>query len=180
MWDGAHLQVDEVTVTTPHESQKTRCWTVVKRKPAVAVAAQVADGRWVLIQQERIPVMQELWEFPAGQIDAGSHADAAVMQQRVEQTALTELQEEAGLTLLPGGRLQHLGHIFLSPGFTDEVCYLVLAGPMQLGAANHPQGNEVITQLGLYTTEQLQELMNEGQLTNALSLALFAKILALR
>jgi 8-oxo-dGTP pyrophosphatase MutT (NUDIX family) len=180
VWDGAHVQVDEVRVVSPHYPWMPRGWTVVKRKPAVAMAAYLADGRWVLIRQERIPVMQELWEFPAGQVDAGHDADAAVMRSRVEQTALTELHEEAGLTLLPQGKIQHLGHVFLSPGFTDEVCYLVLAGPMEFGGASQPQGGEVITQLESFTMEQLRELVNTSQLSNAISLALFAKILALR
>jgi ADP-ribose pyrophosphatase len=176
--DGAHAQVDEVVVQTPARPDREAKWTVVRRKPAVAVAAYLDDGRWVLIQQERIPVQQALWEFPAGQIDAGSCADAAEMQQRVEATTLSELREEAGLTLAPGGKLEHLGHIFLSPGFTDEVCYLVLAGPMQQTEAAAGVGGEVITQQASYTTAELGQMVLSGQLCNALAVALYGKIAA--
>jgi ADP-ribose pyrophosphatase len=175
-WTSAHVQVDEVRIHTPTRQEQPARWTVVRRRPAVAMAAYLEDGSWVLIQQERIPVMTELWEFPAGQIDSGHTEDAVEMQRRVEHTALRELQEEAGLTLAPDGSLQHLGHVFLSPGFTDEICYLVRVGPMRKTEVLEQHGGEVITHRQPFTPQELLSLVQQGQLTNALSLALFAKI----
>lgn len=176
--DGAHVQVDEVLARTPCRPDKPAQWTVVRRKPAVGIAAFLEDGRWLLIQQERIPVMQELWEFPAGQVDAGHHADAEVMRAAVEATALNELREEAGLSLAAGGELHHVGHVFLSPGFTDEVCYLLLAGPMVQSSARQTVGGEVITAERLCTLHELHQMVQRGQISNGLTLALYAKILA--
>jgi ADP-ribose pyrophosphatase len=176
--DGAYVQVDEVRVSSPTRQDPPTPWTVVRRKPAVGIAAFLEDGRWLLIRQERIPVMQELWEFPAGQVDAGHHEDAEAMRLAVEATALNELREEAGLTLAKTGELHHVGHVFLSPGFTDEVCYLLLAGPMVQSSARQTVGGEVITAEMLCTQHELHQMVQRGELTNGLSLALYAKILA--
>jgi 8-oxo-dGTP pyrophosphatase MutT (NUDIX family) len=39
---------------------------VVQRKAAVAVIPVLEDGRFVMVHQERLPVMQTMWEFPCG------------------------------------------------------------------------------------------------------------------
>ena len=176
--NGAYVQVDEVKVSSPARPAAPAQWTVVRRKPAVGIAAFLEDGRWLLIRQERIPVMQELWEFPAGQVDAGHQADEEAMRLAVEATALNELREEAGLTLTAEGHLHHVGHVFLSPGFTDEVCYLLLAGPMVQSSARQTVGGEVITAERLCTQHELHQMVQRGELTNGLTLALYAKILA--
>jgi ADP-ribose pyrophosphatase len=176
--DGAHVKVDEVETLTPGRPSHPARWTIVRRKPAVGIAAFMTDGRWLLIQQERIPAGQSLWEFPAGQVDLPPSSDPQLLRQQVESTALTELREEAGLTLATHGQLHHAGHVYLSPGFTDEVCYLLIAGPLDKTTTTAPQGGELITQEQLCTLEQLHQLVREGHITNALTLALYAKIIA--
>src|SRR5207244_8385906 len=100
-------------------------WTMVRRKSAVVVAAMTAEGNFVLIQQERIPIRTAIWEMPAGQVDQlcgfGSFRDVA----------LRELREETGYELAPGGETIFLGDFFSSPGFTDEREFLFLARPFQ-------------------------------------------------
>ena len=89
-----------------------RPWTVVRRKKAVVIAPMTAEGKLILIRQERIPIRAAIWEVPAGQIDeVGDQATDAI-----EAVALRELREETGFELAEGGELISLGDYFTSPG----------------------------------------------------------------
>ena len=93
---------------TPSRGEKPAHWTVVHRKAAVVIAPMTSDGNFVLLKQERIPVRQSLWEFPAGQIDEEDTTDEKV----VSDTAARELREETGYELPPGGEMMALGLFF--------------------------------------------------------------------
>ena len=68
----------------------------------------------VLIHQLRHAAGGAIWEVPAGKLDG---EDPAVCAAR-------ELEEEAGLR---AGRLEPLGAIWTTPGFTDERIHLFAA-----------------------------------------------------
>ena len=131
-FENAHLKVVDVEMRTPaHLTPRT--WTVVRRKAAVVIAPMTGEGKLVLIQQERLPIREQIWEMPAGQIDETPEPD----QRSIEAVALRELREETGLELAEDGELIPLGHYFSSPGFTDERGYFFLARPVQASAAGH-------------------------------------------
>jgi ADP-ribose pyrophosphatase len=86
------------------------------RVPAVAyILPLLDDGRVVLIRQYRPIVGAEIWELPAGTIEAGESPEAC---------ARRELVEEAGYE---AGRLEPLGEALADPGLTDERIFLFLA-----------------------------------------------------
>ncbi len=115
-----HLQVSAQCVMTP--SRRTSVsWTMVHRKSAVVIAPVTGEGKFVLVQQERIPIRETTWEMPAGQVD--ELCDEGSMKNVV----LRELREETGYELTPEGKLTFLGDFFSSAGFTDERAFLFLA-----------------------------------------------------
>src|ERR1041385_5877222 len=63
-----NLEVVTDRVQTPARPDP-RAWTIVHRKPAVVIAPMTADGKIILVRQERIPIKQSIWEMPSGQID---------------------------------------------------------------------------------------------------------------
>jgi NTP pyrophosphohydrolases including oxidative damage repair enzymes len=69
-----------------------------------------AEGNFVLIRQERIPIRKAIWEMPAGQVDQlcdfGSFRDVA----------LRELREETGYELAPGVKQFSWAISFPRPG----------------------------------------------------------------
>jgi ADP-ribose pyrophosphatase len=81
---------------------------IVRHPPAVVIVPFEEDGRVVLIRQYRPALDRELWEVPAGSVDAGEAPDAA---------AARECEEEIGRV---PGRLERLGAWFPSPGYCDE------------------------------------------------------------
>jgi 8-oxo-dGTP pyrophosphatase MutT (NUDIX family) len=149
-------------------------WTVCHRKGAVVTVPVTVEGKFVLVRQERVPIKSELWEFPAGQIDDIEEPNA------IQATAVREMEEEVGYTLAPGGELIPLGHFFPSAGFTDEHSHLVLARPVIPSVhGNKPDSGEAIIATGLFTLEQLQAMVAQGEICDANTLAAFARILAL-
>lgn len=174
LYDGAHLQVATERVLTPTHAA-AREWTVVHRKRAVVIAAQTAAGSFILIKQERIPIQAAIWEMPAGQID-----DDTADPTRAGEVALRELGEETGYELVPGGELLLLGRFYSSPGFTDESAALFLAHPVQLSAAGHRHdATESILDCREFTARALRRMIADGEIADANTLAVFARLTAL-
>ena len=168
-----YVEVHRAIVTSPTRPEPFS-WTVVHRKAAVVVAPMTADGKFLLIRQERVPIRATIWEFPAGQIDDTSDPDA------IRATGLRELEEEAGHTLAPGGELISLGHYFPSCGFTDEHSHLLLARPVVAAAGGaKPDAAESITECRAFSVEEIRGMIASGEICDANTLATFARMVAL-
>jgi ADP-ribose pyrophosphatase len=169
-----YVEVHRATVTSPTRPEPFT-WTVVHRKGAVVVAPMTADGRFILVRQERVPIRATIWEFPAGQIDDTSDPDA------IRATGLRELTEEAGYELAPGGELISLGHYFPSCGFTDEHSHLVLARPVVPAAGGaKPDAAESITECRAFSTDEFRAMIASGEIRDANTLSAFARMVAMR
>jgi len=173
LFENPHLSVHRVTVTSPTRPQPFK-WMVCHRKSAVVIAPQTADGRFLLVRQERVPIRATIWEFPAGQIEDHTALDA------VRDTAARELREEAGYQIAPEGELLPLGHFFPSAGFTDEHSHLFLARPV----IPHPEGHEhdageAITECRAFTPAELKAMIASGEIRDANTLAAFARLVAM-
>lgn len=172
VYDNPHVGVEKARFLTPSR-QKDVPWMVVKRKAAVAIAPMLADGRYVLVHQERVPVMQTMWEFPAGQIDS------VVTRESILHTIHNELREECGCALDPEqGVLEPLGWFFPSQGFTDEIVYLFTAKFVCVVSQPQPEGSEHISDVRFVSAGELRGMIAANAITNALSLALYARIAA--
>lgn len=172
LFSNPHVGVEKAHFTTPSRGTEVP-WMVVKRKAAVAIAPVLEDGRFVMVHQERLPVMQTMWEFPAGQIDT------AVTRESVIHTIQNELREECGCALHPDlGTLQPLGWYFPSQGFTDEIVYLFTAKPVCVVSRPEPDGSEHISDVRFVSAGELRGMIAANAITNALTLALYARIAA--
>ena len=170
-----NVQVTLQEVYTPARQDKPAKWTVVHRKAAVVVAPVTPEGKFVLVQQERIPVRALLWEFPAGQIDEEDSSDDAV----VRATAKRELLEETGYELAAGVELVELGYFFTSQGFTDEHNHLFLArGVVKAKAGASAEADEGILDCREFTKEEFRRMIAGGAINNANTLSLYARLCA--
>src|SRR4051812_23795552 len=172
VYEGPYVQVEECRFLTPARPDRPVEWTVAHRRSAVAVAPMTEDGRFILIHQERLPVMRVLWEFPAGQLDHGESQEAVVT------TLLRELDEEAGCEPAAEAAVTPLGWFFGSQGFTDEHVYLFAVGPVRIVRAPQPVGGEHIGEVRLVTAQELREMVDSQVIQDALTLALFARMAA--
>ena len=128
MWEGRFVTV-----------KRRGTWEYVSRSRDIRAVVILAehDGRFVLVEQDRIPIGRRCLELPAGLIgDEDENAD-------VEDTAVRELEEETGFT---AERIERLGEYYSSPGMVSESFTLVRAhGLKRVGEGGGVAGHEDIT-----------------------------------
>jgi ADP-ribose pyrophosphatase len=104
---------------------------VVRHPGAAAVVPFLSDDEVLLIRQYRHAAGGMILEVPAGKLDAGETPEVCVRR---------ELQEETGQR---AGRIEALGWIWTTPGFTDEKIYLFAAFDL-VSVPQHLDDDEVI------------------------------------
>jgi ADP-ribose pyrophosphatase len=110
----------------------------------------------VLIRIFRHATRDWAWEFPGGRISPGEEPDV---------TALHELEEEIGATR---PSLQGLGMIHPYPAFSSACIHLYMATIEGFGG---PQIAEGILTIGTVSTARLLEMVGNGEITDASSIA---------
>lgn len=110
---GARFELITDRITLPNG--RTAMADLLKHPGASAVLPFFDDGRVLLIRQYRFATGGALLEVPAGKLDPG---------ETPETCASRELEEETGWR---AARIERLGSIWTSPGFTDEVIHLFAA-----------------------------------------------------
>ena len=113
IFEGQLLKLRVDTVRMPNGRETTR--EIVEHGDCVAIVAIDAEDNVVLVNQFRKPLEKELLEIPAGGIEAGEDAVAAVRR---------EMREETGY--LPQ-KVERLGGFYAAPGYCTEYLHLYLA-----------------------------------------------------
>lgn len=169
-----HLEVVTEEIQSPARSKPLK-WTTVYRKRAVVVAPMTAEGKIILIRQERIPIRAAIWEMPAGQIDIAGDLDLSA----IEAVALRELREETGFELAESGELIALGDYFMSPGLTNERGYFFLARPVRPNAEGHARDeSESILDCRAVSAAELGRMIAANEIRDANTLSLCARLVA--
>ncbi len=127
---------------------------VVRHPGASAVVPFAAPDRVLLIRQFRHAAGGTIWEVPAGKLDGDTP----------EVCAAKELEEEVGRR---AGRLEKLGWIWTTPGFTDEVIHLFAAYDLE-PCPQRLEEDEVIEVVEMGLAEAL-DLVWRGELCDAKS-----------
>ena len=81
---------------------------IVRHPPSVVLIPMQDDGRVVLIRQYRHALERDIWEVPAGSVDAKESAEAAAARECVEEIGQVP------------DRIERLGSFFPTPGYCDE------------------------------------------------------------
>ena len=118
LFGGKLLQVYRDEARLPGGSVGTREW--IKHPGACAVVPFFENGDVMLVRQYRYPMRQVFYEVPAGKIDPGED---------LNETALRELQEEAGVT---AKELEYIGHFYPCIGYSDEVIHYYVAWDLEM------------------------------------------------
>ncbi len=175
VFSNPYLEVRLEKVKTPTRPEGAS-WTVAHRKGATVVAPITPEGRLILVQQERIPIRANLWEFPAGQIDEANEHDEAI----IRATVLRELREEAGYDLGPKSELIPMGLFFSSAGFMDEHSHLFAATNVVPAAGEFaPDESEAFTDCRAFSQEEFRAMIASGEIRDANTLSAFARMVVL-
>ena len=152
-WRGAFLEVVTEEVELPNGNRIDL--DLVRHPGASAVVPFVSDDEVLLLRQYRYAAGGDLWEVPAGKLDPG---------ETPETCAARELEEEAGRR---AGRLEPLGPMFASPGFTDEKIWLFAAFDLT-EVPQRLEADEVI-ELERMPFSRALDMIWSGELTDAKS-----------
>ncbi|MFH0713493.1 MAG: NUDIX hydrolase [Candidatus Micrarchaeota archaeon] len=148
---------DKFLIVRKKPQQGKRDYTIVKFRPSVAIVAVTPNDKIVLIKQYREPLEKEILELPAGVKDRGDETAL--------QTAKRELIEETGYT---SKTWTSLGRFSIEPNVVATQPFIFLA----LDATRKQQMKiEENIKHREYTWNEIEELINKRQLTDALSIA---------
>lgn len=109
-----NVEVDEVELPDGRHS-KREC----VRHPGGAAVLLVQNGKIALVRQFRYLYGEEIYEIPAGKLNAGEDA---------QTVALRELEEETGYR---ANKSAHLIDIYPTPGYTDEIIHIYYVSDAQ-------------------------------------------------
>jgi ADP-ribose pyrophosphatase len=155
-----HLFVDTITLPNGH----TTALEVIKHPGAAAVVPFLDADTILLVRQYRHAAGGYLLEIPAGKLDAGEAPEAC---------AARETEEETGHR---AGRLEKLGAILTTPGFTDEIIHLY-AGYDLAPTTAALEADEDLTVLTMPFADALA-MVERGEITDAKTMS--ALLLAAR
>jgi ADP-ribose diphosphatase len=147
------LKLEREAVQLPNGQQVEL--DIVHHPGASAVVPFVSVDEVLLIRQFRHAAGGSILEVPAGKLEPGDSPEVC---------AARELEEEAGRR---AGRLEKLGWIFTTPGFTDEIIHLFAAFDLEPVPTRHER-DEVIELVPMRLTSAL-DLIWRGQLHDAKS-----------
>jgi ADP-ribose pyrophosphatase len=155
IFEGRAVKLRVDTVRTADGRETTR--EIVEHADCVAIVAVDADDNVLLVKQFRKAPEKELLEIPAGGIDDGEDARAAVIR---------EMQEETGFR---PQKVERLGGFYSSPGFCNEYLHLYLATDLTPGRlyAEDTGGIEVVR----IPLAQVSDLVTSDKIEDAKSIA---------
>lgn len=154
VYTGRLLKIDRDRVELPNG--RSTDLEIIRHPGASAVVPFVTDDEVLLIRQFRYATKGFILEVPAGTLNAGE-SPAACAQREVE--------EEAGHR---AGRLEKLGAIYTTPGFTDEVIHLYAARDLT-PTGQHLDHDEVLT-VERVPFRRAIEMIREGAIVDAKSI----------
>lgn len=147
------LSVDTVRLPNGHVHDLE----LIRHPGAAAVVPLLDDGRVLLVRQYRYATGGWLLEVPAGKLDAGEPP---------ETCARREVEEETGYR---AGRLDGLGWIWTTPGFTDERIWLYVARGLE-PTAQRLQEDEIL-EVEALPLERAVALAAGGEIVDGKSVA---------
>jgi ADP-ribose pyrophosphatase len=144
-----------VTEEVPLPNGKTATLDLIRHPGASAVVPFSDPEHVLLIRQYRYAAGGTIYEVPAGKLEPG---------EAPETCALRELEEETGQR---AGRIEPLGSILTTPGFTDERIHLFAAFDLE-SVPTRLDEDEIIEVVPMPFSEALG-LIWSGQLPDAKS-----------
>jgi len=151
IYDGYVVNVRVDTVLLPDGKEAPR--DIVEHPGGVGVVAVTEDKKILMVKQYRKPIEKAIYEIPAGKLDKGEDSYAC---------GLRELEEETGFKC---ENMTYLGHMYPSPGFTDEVTHIYFTDSLVKGTVN-PDEDEFLD-VEAIEIGKLKEMILKNEINDA-------------
>ncbi len=132
---------------------------IVEHRGAVVILPLLENNKVILIRQFRYPLQDYILELPAGTLEEGEEP---------EETARREIVEEIGYR---AGKLEELGKIYASPGYTTEVLYAYIALELKKGESSPEEYEDIETII--IDMDKIPTLIKENKIMDGKTLATF-------
>jgi 8-oxo-dGTP pyrophosphatase MutT (NUDIX family) len=154
------MTLHEDTIRRPDGSEGI--YAVVD-KPTFALVIPRDGDRFQLVEQFRYPIGKRSWEFPQGTAPGQVEMDGL-------ELAGHELREETGLT---AGTMTTLGFIDIAPGMSSQRGQVFVATDLTEGVPER-EHEEQDMRSGWFSRADMEQMMRDGVLTDAQTLAAWA------
>lgn len=121
------------------------------------------DGKILMVRQFRYAYKEELWEIPAGKVNAGEDPLA---------TAFRELEEEGGVS---AREMELMFSVYPSPGYTSEIIRIYRAKGVKESRA-HLDEDEFLRAEWI-EKPRLKEMIKSGEIKDAKTLVALLSVL---
>ncbi|MBK5246212.1 MAG: NUDIX hydrolase [Peptostreptococcaceae bacterium] len=148
-----NLRKDHVEIV----SGKTSFREIVEHNGGVGLVVLTEQGKMVLVRQFRKAVEKDILEIPAGKIENNEEPIAA---------AIRELKEETGYT---ARKMEFMGKIYPSVGYTTELIYLYLCTELTPGETDFDESEAI--DIEEYNLEELYKMSLAGKIEDGKTLA---------
>ncbi|MGA2592013.1 MAG: NUDIX hydrolase [Bryobacteraceae bacterium] len=142
------FRVTEEEATDPSGFDIKR--SIVRHLGSAVMMAVDEKSRILLVRQFRLPAAKNLWELPAGRLDAG---------EKPLEAARRELREETGYK---ARNWKRLASFWPSPGYVGEKMTIFLATGLTAGEPQ-PMEDERI-ECRWFTRKELDRMIREGKI----------------
>jgi len=144
-------------------------YAVVDKPTYALVIPRMSDqegDKFHLVEQFRYPLGMRRWEFPQGTAPGREHVEPS-------RLAARELHEETGLR---AASMTVLGQLDVAPGMSSQRGWAFLATGIVEGqhAREHEEQD---MHSAWFTRAQVEQMMREGEITDAQSIAAWALLL---
>lgn len=130
-----------------------------KGNPFSVIVPVQQDGSFVMVRQYRIGAEKFSLEFPMGEVAGKEPLDVARI----------ELKEETGYS---AGKIENIGHFYLSPGWSNQVGHVYLATDITPGA-QELEPYEFI-EVVVVTGQELEQYLEDGTIIDASTITAYA------
>lgn len=158
IYSGRVLGLDVLEIEMENGVRSTR--EIIRHRHAVAILAELPDGRFVFVKQFRKAIEQDIVEVVAGLIENG---------ETPEECARREIVEETGYEI---DQLVPLGDMYPSPGYTEEKIYGFWARLRPKKGATDFDHDEHLDLL-LMTGDEFLARLERGEVQDSKTLALW-------
>ncbi len=139
---------------------------VVEHPGGVCIVAVNDENEIYLVKQFRKPLEKAIYEIPAGKLDKGEHH---------RDCGLRELKEETGMS---AKTFEYLGHIYASPGFTNETIHIYYAEGLNQGDTEFDE--DEFLDIEKVSLDKAYQMIMDGEINDSKTVCGILKYIALK